>query len=476
MQRIHGTSTNKKNISFQLLGHLSFIVLFILSFFFFKERILFSDTAFQFFKIVNFENINIEASRYGAVLPELPVLLAIKLGVNLKWLTIIYSCSFILLYYLVFICCVYLLKNVSAGLSVIIVLTLCISQSFFHPVTETHQSLVFSVLVYAILQYSGFRITIIKNLLATAIIVLAFFTHPVAIYPLVFIIGYLAIDKNQLRSYTPYLLIFIVGILTVGKVLFTKENSYEGQFFSELFKSPSHIFNLPYAYSTKFFLKRILGLYLWVAIFELFLIIYFVSKKEYVKLIWQLAASGSFMVITLLTYNQGDSDMLMERAFMPLALFVAIPLLNETIENHHKFKFLKVSVLTLIIVISTGRIYKQGIKFRERTQFNLELLSKTARFPNRKFIAEKSEIEKHYPTFWSHSFETLILSAITKDMPTQTIFPTNDLTRLTKYTENPNDIFLGTDFWLEWKIKNLNQKYFDLPPNYPYAVVNINEL
>ena len=146
---------NKKRNPYLLIGHLSFIILFLLSFIFFRERILFADTAFQFFKIVNFEKINIEASRYGAVLPQIPVLLSMKLGVSLKWLTIIYSGSFILLYYLVFLGCAYWLKNVPAALAVIIVLILCISQSFFHPVTETHQSLVFSILAYAIFYYNG---------------------------------------------------------------------------------------------------------------------------------------------------------------------------------------------------------------------------------------------------------------------------------------------------------------------------------
>ncbi len=465
---------NKKNLPFLLIGHLSFVLLFTLSFLFFKERVLFSDTAFQYFKIVNFEKINIEASRYGAILPQLPVLLAIKFGVNLKWLIIIYSGSFILLYYLIFLCCIYLFKNIPAGLAIVFVLILCISQSFFHPVTETHQSLAFSVLVFAILQYSGFRSSFLQYFLATIVIVLAFFTHPVAIYPLVFIIGYVAIDKKQFRSPAPYILLFIVAVLAIGKVLLTNENSYEGKFFSELLKSPSILLDLPHTYSTKFFIKRIFGLYFWLVIFQLTLVVFLASKKKYVKLVWQLAAAGFFLIITLLTYNQGDSDMMMERAFMPLALFVAIPLLKETLQEN-KLRILKVVLFTAVILISMNRIYRQGTKFRERTRFNLEILSKTARLPNRKFIVEKSEMEKHQLTFWSHSFETLMLSAITKNMPTQTIFPTNDLTKLTKYTEGAEDVFLGTDFWLEWNINDLNQNYFSLPTNYPYAFFNINE-
>lgn len=470
------TLTKNKNQGYVVLGHLSFLVLLIVSIYFYKERILFADSAFQFFKIINFEKINVEAHRYGAILPELPVLLAMKLGVNLKMLTIVYSVSFILLYYIVFLCCVFLLKNSVAGISVVLVLILCISQSFFHPVTETHQSLVFSVLVYAILQYSSFRNSYIQFLLATIAIVVSFLAHPVALYPLAFIIGYSAIDKKQLRSVKPYTLLFLLVGLALLKVSLTSENSYEGKFFSELLKSPFMIFDLFQAYSTKFFINRTTSLYLWIVIIELILVFYLAIKKDYLKLFWQLGTLGFFLIITLLTYHKGDSDMMMERAFMPLALFVSIPFMKEISENNSKYRLIKTIFITIVVVFSFSRIYTQGKAFWERTRFNQELLAKTAHLPNRKFIVESSELQKHHYTYWSHSFETLILSTITADIPTQTIFPANDVNNYLKYTEGAGNVFLGADFWLEWGIDNLNHKYFNLSTDLPYAVVKIDEL
>ncbi len=476
MQSLSTISEEKINRPYLILGYIFFIVLFTLSILFFKERILFSDSAFQFFKIANFETLNIEASRYGAILPQIPVLLAIKAGINLKWLVIIYSVSFILLYFLIFLCCVHLLKNIPAAIAVIMILILCVSRSFFHPVTETHQGLVFSVLVYAILQYSGFRNSFIKYVLATIVIILSFFAHPVAIYPLAFIIGYVAIDKQLLRVPAPYILLFIVGVLAIGKVVLTNENSYEGKFFSELLKSPAIILDLPHAYSTKFFIKRIFGLYFWLAVLELTLITYLISKKEYVKLFWQLTTSGLFFIITLLTYNHGDSDIMMERAFMPLAFFVTVPLLKETLKNSKQYRFLKLAVLTIIFLIGITRIYMQGIKYQERTKFNIELLEKTAHIPNQKFIIERKKIDKYFPVFWSFSFETLLLSTITEETPTQTIFPTDDVSRYIPYTKKKMEVFLGTDFWIEWKIEDLNPKYFNLTNKYPYTILKTDDL
>ncbi len=461
---------------FGILGHLSFFLLFLASVYFYKERIFFADSAFQFFKILHFEKINVEAYRYGAILPEFPVLLAMKLGIGLKLLTIIYSVSFIALYYAIFLLTIKFFRNTSAALSVVVILILCISQSFFHPVTETHQSLIFSVLLFAILQYSSIRHNRLQVLPAFLVILLSFFAHPVALYTLIFVIGYSAIDQKQLKSAKPYILLLLIVGLAIAKVLLTDENSYEGKFFSELLKSPLLILQLPHAYSTKFLLGRIFGLYFWVMVFELSLLMVLVLKKEYIKLIWQLAITGFFLIITLLTYNKGDSDMMMERAFMPLALFVSIPLLTEILKNYNRFNTFKLIFLTGIILLSLNRIYLQGKTFRERTRFNQELLAKTSRFPNRKFIIESSELQKHYITYWSYSFETLMLSSITANIPTQTIFPANDLSKLTKYTDGAKDVFLGADFWLEWGINDLNQRYFNLSQELPYKIVKIEDL
>jgi len=459
-----------------LIGYVFFALLFLFSIYFYKERILFSDSVFQFFKIINFEKINVEASRYGAIIPEFPVLLGIKLNLNLKLLTILYSVSFIVLYFLIFTICTYLLKNIKAGFAVILVLTLCISQSFFHPVTETHQSLVYSVLLFAILSYENFNSKLLKYGLSVLSIGLAFYSHPVALYSVVFVIGYVAIDRKQLKSNEPYILLVLIVGMALTKVIMTSENSYEGKFFAELLNSPTILFDLYKASSSKFFISRLNGLYFWLAILELILLIKLIRNNQLLKLAWHLTITVFFMLITLITYHKGDANMLMERAFMPLALFISIPFLNEVATD--KKKYLSAKMILLVIVVGSGliRIYNQGLEFKTRTEFNQNLLKKTAKFPNRKFIVSKTELDKHVITFWSNSFESLILSSIDKNVPTQTVFPSNQIDALTKYTKNANSVFLGADFWLEWEINNLNTKYFRLPDNTTYKVIDLNEL
>lgn len=467
---------DNENFPLIILGHIAFAILFLFSAYFYKERIIFTDSAFQFFKIINFERINIEAHRYGAILPQLPVLFLTKSAINLKWLTIIYSCSFTLLYYVIFLICIYLLKNKDAGFSIVLILTLCISQSFFHPVTETHQSLVFSVLLYAILRFNKFPHSFVKFFLSVFIIVLSFLAHPVALYSIVFVIGYVAIKKRQLKSLLPYSLLIIIGLMAISKVLLTKENSYEGQFFAELSNLPEILLGLHKNQSIKFFITRAGSIYIWLIAMELILIVYLITNKHFLVLFWQLIVIFGFMLITIITYHKGDATLMMERAFMPLALFVAIPFVHEIKSNKNKIVILKIALLAFVVTFGLNRIFQQGLKFKTRTEFNQDLLKKTAHIPNRKFIIEKSELDKYVTTFWSNSFESLILSTIDVNVPTQTIFPSNKIDELSKYTEDAYSVFLGSEFWLEWNIESLNPKYFSLPANQTYKVIKLDEL
>lgn len=461
----------------KMSGHFYFLILLLFSIYFYKERILFTDSAFQFFKIINFEKINIEASRYGAILPQLPVLLLSKWGLDIKLLTITFSASFILLYYTIYIIAVHKLKSIEAGFAILLVLTVCISQSFFHPVTETHQSLVFSVLLYAILQFNNFRFALLQYFLAVFVIVLSFLTHPVALYTNVFVIGYVAIDKKQLKSFFPYTLLLMIGVLAVIKVTLTEGDSYEGRFFTELFHSVSTISNLPGTQSVKFFITRAGSLYFSIIILNIIVLAYFIHQKKNLKLLWTLGVQFVFLLTTIITYNEGDATLMMERAFMPLALFSGILFMQEIKPDLRKIKFIKIVFLVLLVFIGLNRIYHQGQVFKARTTFTQTLLKKTAQYDNRKYIFDKSELDQHMLAFWSNSFETLILSAIDVNVPTQTIFLSNMPEQLKKYTtESGGQVFLGTDFWLEWNVESLNPKYFNLPNDKPYRVVSLKEL
>ena len=208
-------------------------------------------------------------------------------------------------------------------------LVLGIRHSFYHTVTETHQGLVYCVLLYAWLSYplqlnrKIFSRTI-HIAVGVLIIALCFFVHPVTLFPVLFIIGYRIIEKKEWRNYGLYALIVITLLLFTLKFITTDEQSYEGQIFASFSGAIDTLGNLFHLYSFKFFIKRIGGQYLFLVIMALSVTVYYIYHKNYLKLGYYLLAGSFFFLITVLTYFAGDSDMAMERAFMPLSIFVVI--------------------------------------------------------------------------------------------------------------------------------------------------------
>ena len=127
--------TLPKNIV-DLISYAGFGVLFILSIVLWKERIIHVDTAFQVFKWINFEKINIEASRYAAIFPQLIPLIFIKLGSSLRTILIVSSLSFTLMQFIVFLIIRYGYKDILSSFGLVLSLVICTALNFYFPVAE----------------------------------------------------------------------------------------------------------------------------------------------------------------------------------------------------------------------------------------------------------------------------------------------------------------------------------------------------
>src|SRR5688500_6624249 len=94
-----------------ILGHLSLIITAILAIYFFKERVLFVDPGQQLFEMINEQNFKVFVGRHSMMINQTIPLIGIKMGLSLKTLMILYSISFVIIYYLCFLLSVYKFKN-----------------------------------------------------------------------------------------------------------------------------------------------------------------------------------------------------------------------------------------------------------------------------------------------------------------------------------------------------------------------------
>ena len=143
--------------SLLILGHASFFILAVLSLVYYKERMLHFDTANYAYHLIYFQDFYTGHGRYISYVPQLLPLLAARAGWSLPVILQLYSLSFILLYYLIYLWIVYGFRNLQGGLFLILAMTLTLRYKFYAPVGEVVISIAFVALVFACLSSDWYQ-------------------------------------------------------------------------------------------------------------------------------------------------------------------------------------------------------------------------------------------------------------------------------------------------------------------------------
>jgi hypothetical protein len=190
--------------------------------------------------------------------------------------------------------------------------------------------------------------------------------------------------------------------------------------------------------------------------------VYYIYRRAYVELAYFLITCTGFFLVTVLTYHLGDSDMAMERAYMPLGIFICIPFINEFIREYRKNDFLAFSFLLLILFISLAGITRTGSIYRERLAYLDKLLEQSTQLPGRKFLIEKQSTDMSKIIVpWAIGAETLLYSSLDSPDDSRTLYLVDDLEGFQFDRDDPN-LYLCVPFWPNWDAASLNKSYFIL--------------
>jgi hypothetical protein len=455
-----------QNIDLRRLGHIYFAFLFIASIAFYRERTLYMDCAYHVFNMINTKSFFIASQRYSVVIPEIVPLFLIKLKASLPLVLIAFSVSYILLYYVIYLVATYVFKVDYIIIPIMLVLSGFSAQSYFHIVTETHQGLMYAILLYAWLIYCSQHLrskTLVFFGVAILIILLAFFAHPVTLFPILFIIGFFLInewinqgsDKKALvLKYCPLLLIILLSY--VMRVAITPADSYDGQFYAQ-FKHNilKQLFQL-YPFKFIFFHYRIYWIPL-VIVAVLF--IYYRHKWNRAIITYFIGSYIFFFIITQLTFGKGDADVMMEKNFMPFAIFIGVPICYFLVNIATR----KERFILLILVFSSTAIglinelsASRGLK--ERINFYQDISYFAREKGERKLLVSDSCLPKHNAINWAIGAETLLYSSLDGKQNSMTAFANKgDTANLQE-----SNLFLLTPFWKYFNENDLNSDYFNL--------------
>lgn len=448
------------------IGWFGWGIVAALALIFYRERILYTDTAYYLFHLTNTEWFFFGVERYGAFPTQIPVLLLIQLGVSLKGLAVVYSLSFVALQAGLSALAVHRFRMPWMGLAMLLTFILTIQESFYHTVTETHQAMAWSLFFMAWLWFRkdrrGSRADALTIAVALLAILFCFANHPVTVFTLGFIIVYFMIDTGRLFDKRILFFLGFIFLIYLLKYLLQPEDSYEGDQFSQFALIFELLPSITSWHPFKFFAVHFTRLYLFLTLLWVLTLAGLLLQKKYLLAGWVFLATLGVFFITGLAYNRGDSDIMMEKNFPPIALMVVVPFFKEVFSGNWFSVNLRYGLLILVIGVSLGRIAGGSKWFTQRQTLTQTMLERGVEEQQSKLITLQEQLPvAKFKVTWAFACESLIQSALEGPDKAATIYLANSPEQLEelKATENA---FLMVDWWKYWPEDQLNPRYYKL--------------
>lgn len=445
--------------------HLFFFFLLLISIVFAYERIINTDAAYYLFKLIHFEKFNIEHDRYSAFISQLLILPLIRAGIDLKILIYLYSVSFVLLFYVLYLIIRYVLKDERTPFILVFTLVVGLSHPHYRPVSESTQGLVYAMLLPGILALepggnrhkSGF----LKLTYSLVILLLCYFSHPITIFPLLFILIMNIFEGNNYKSYLPYAIIAGTLFLFLIKYLTGTSSSYEGDKLINLNELSTQLKSFFSLYPTRFYLSRIPTIYLVpVSLFILNMFVYLKNKKI-IKAIILAGTCGLFFLIHNIIYLGGGADIELEKNFMTLNFFIYFAFFKDIFFNL-KLRLNSLFFILIIFCFSIWTSLRASETYTKRISYHDRIYQSLSSLEGKKYFTYDDELSEDLLFSWGIGVETLIYSAAQSRENVLTLYSFSNKEKLPNYIDDPN-LYLCVPFWEKWDIKTLNERYFSLP-------------
>lgn len=456
-----------------ILGHLCFLVLLILAAKYANVRVLLTDSAYQVFYDINHPDILINDSRYSMVLTQILPWIAIHLHMPLKLVVISYSVSFILVGYACWLITAYLMKQRQAATLMLFVL-LAIGGTFLHCISESFQLMFYVPMLYAWmcqgerLKVKGGRLKLLGYYFALAFMVaLAFFIYPMSVFYILFAVGFRLLEGGRPHADKPAIatLAFLVCLIVLYWLI--GASGHDSEFVPTpalILDSLLHFFSLGSFGTFLFMFPR---LYLVPTVLLALTLVGYARGKSWWKFWYLLGYTVAFLVASCIIYQTGDSPISRERYFIPLFFIVGLPfLVDELPRFSRRQQEVWFIVFVGLLIFSFGRIMHYVHKYEPRLEAIARVSQMAERQGQHKIIVTRSTAEAFFPEdIWGLALESLLFTAQQGSEHTVTIYKEeDDFDRTNDDLYNNSDCYVAVNWWKQWRVKDLNPRYFQLPP------------
>ncbi len=448
------------------LGYLVLGVLLVLSIVFYRERTLFVDIAFQTVKMITEPGWHIQVYRFGSGIVHALPLAAISMKMPLSVVLISYSISFTLLYLFLYHITVKWLKNEWLGIAIALLFTLNTYDGFYWATSELQQGLAVLIVFFAfLLKYDGSKTWWQWLIIIMAIPTIGFY-HPVMFIPFFFLMGFFWLSDKRFRRWDNFIIsvLLLVTVFVIKPMYFT--NNYDlnkmEEFKRHFWEYYPNFFKLP---SNKIFLTNSIKFWYFFPLLFILENVWYLWRKHWLKAFWLTGFSLGFILLTHIGSPTTPYRFYAEVNYMPLTLFVVIPLLFDIVPNIKK-KNILVLLFSVTFVIRLLAIYNHHKPYTARVAWFKKQLDNTKQnyTSNKVIIPFTKELESKLSMTWGIPYESLLLSTMNDPKHSATIFVPMVVDKFKENIEFQNNWFVS-DFGIVYSDDMDDNSYFNLGKN-----------
>lgn len=439
----------------------TYAALAILAAVFYLERMAFLDMAFQTFHILRTGELQIQSGRFGAAGTQVFAWLAQAVGLPLKGVLLSYSIGHVLYYFLLFLAIMLGFRQWKWGLALILCSVLMTTHTFYW-LSEMPQGLAFLVFIMAWLHWraSLYHLKIWEYPLLAAALVTAFYFHPMVLYAMLFCGAFFLLRKHPPAGWLGlHLLAIGIFLLTVYvKYNVLKLDWYDAmslqraQAFADLWPNWFDI------QSNRDFLRWCWRDYYLIPAGIFVNAVYYSWKRNWLKALLVSLYPAGFVLLVNVPFHGGDNQFYLENLYLPLALFVAVPLVFEVLPGllTERGMFWAFAV---VAALQVTHIYRTHTPWTERLRWEQAFLQKTAQLPHRKLLLteQQAPMDKLILS-WGSSYEFLLLSALQHPDSARCILIDESPERFDSLLARPR-LFLGE--FRNYRFDELPGRYFN---------------
>jgi hypothetical protein len=277
------------------------------------------------------------------------------------------------------------------------------------------------------------------------------------------------IESKTYQKPAPYLGVILLAIFSVLRSKLN-EGNYDAAQYNNLYEALTNL-NLFFKWNSISFLTQRPQLYIWPLLLALLGIFWFWRQKAWLKIGSLILAAFGFTALAAATFYHGDSQMMMEKAYMPAFFMIAIS---------SSSMFFGEQLLTKIALIFLAAFYAFSLwqinlvghkEFRPRLIAMDKLIEKCIRQRQYKVYANQEVAPAIWRGYWwATAADVLMRSTIERGIPV-TLYLYQPIENL-KFAQQ-TDAFLYTNWWRDRTVNDLNPRYFSFF-NHPYDSINLS--